>query len=93
LLVSNDGMELDLHAPAGGWSAGHTRLRGPDLPQPARYDVNGEGYYLEDAAFLAWATGGTAPPSTVDAALRVQRVMDALYRSADAGGQPVKVSG
>lgn len=93
MLVSNDAMELDLKAAAGGWAAGHTRLRGPDLPQPARYDVNGEGYYLEDSAFLSWATGGTPPPSTVDAALRVQRVMDALYRSADANGEPVKVSG
>lgn len=93
MLVSNDAIELDLKGAAGGWHAGHTRLRGPDLPQPARYDVNGEGYYLEDAAFLAWATGGTPPPSTVDAALRVQRTMDALYRSADAGGKPVKVSG
>lgn len=93
MLVSNDAIELDLRGAAGGWAAGHTRLGVADLPQPARFDVNGEGYYLEDAAFLAWATGGTPPPATVDAALRVQRVMDALYRSADANGQPVKVSG
>jgi NADH dehydrogenase len=92
LLVSNDALELELLSARGGWPAGHTRLRHAELPQPARFDVNGEGYYLEDAAFLRWATGGLAPPSTVDAALRVQRVMDALYRSADDGGKLKQVA-
>jgi NADH dehydrogenase len=93
LLVSNDAIELDLMAPRAGFPAGHTRLRHAELPQPARFDVNGDGYYLEDAAFLAWATGGPPPPTTVDAALRVQRVMAALYESAAAGGAPVQVAG
>lgn len=93
LLVSNDALELDLHEARGGWGAGYTRVRQAELPQPARFDVNGEGYYLEDAAFLRWATGGLAPPTTVDAALRVQRVMDALYRSADAQGAAMRVGG
>jgi NADH dehydrogenase len=93
LLISNDAFELDLHEARDGWPAGHTRLRHAELPQPARFDVNGDGYYLEDAAFLAWATGGPPPPTTVDAALRVQRAMDALYRSAAAGGETMKVSG
>ena len=93
LLVSNDAFELDLLAAHEGWPAGHTRLAHAELPQPARFDVNGDGYYLEDAAFLAWATGGPPPPTTVDAALRVQRVMDALYRSAAAGGSPARVAG
>jgi predicted dehydrogenase len=92
LLISNDGIELDLDAPRAGWPAGHTRERPAELPQPARFDVNGDGYYLEDAWFLAWATGGPAPPTTVDAALRVQRVMDALYRSAAANGAATAVA-
>ena len=91
LLVSNDAFELDLNEGRDGWPAGHTRTRHAELPQPARFDVNGDGYYLEDAAFLCWATGGPAPPTTVDAALRVQRVMDALYRSAAADGEAVRV--
>jgi predicted dehydrogenase len=93
LLISNDAFELDLHEAHDGWPAGHTRLRHAELPQPARFDVNGDGYYLEDAAFLAWVTGGPPPPTTVDAALRVQRTMDALYRSAGGGGSSVRVSG
>jgi predicted dehydrogenase len=93
LLISNDAFELDLTEARDGWPAGHTRLGHAELPQPARFDVNGEGYYLEDAAFLAWATGGPPPPTTVEAALRVQRTMDALYRSAAADGGPVRVVG
>jgi predicted dehydrogenase/nucleoside-diphosphate-sugar epimerase len=93
LLISNDAFELDLSEALAGWPAGHTRLRHADLPQPARFDVNGDGYYLEDAAFLAWVTGGPPPPTTVAAALRVQRTMDALYRSAAAGGESVRVAG
>jgi predicted dehydrogenase/nucleoside-diphosphate-sugar epimerase len=93
LLISNDAFELDLQEARGGWPAGHTRVGHAELPQPARFDVNGEGYYLEDAAFLAWATGGPPPPTTVEAALRVQRAMDALYRSAAAGGEAMRVAG
>jgi NADH dehydrogenase len=93
MLVSNDGIEMDLHQPRGGWQEGYSRVRNADLRQPARYDVNGEGYYLEDAAFLRWATGGLAPPTTVEAALRVQRTMDALYRSAATGGASIQVGG
>lgn len=93
LLVSNDALELDLRDAHSGWPAGHTRLSHADLPQPARFDVNGDGYYHQDAWFLAWATGGPAPPTTVDAALRVQRVMDALYRSAADDGRSTRVAG
>jgi len=93
LLISNDAFELDLVAAHDGWPAGHSRHTHAGLPQPARFDVNGDGYYLEDAAFLAWATGGPPPPTTIDAALRVQRVMDALYRSAAANGDLVRVAG
>jgi NADH dehydrogenase len=91
LLISNDAFELDLLEPRDGWPGGHTLTRHAELPQPARFDVNGDGYYLEDAAFLAWVTGGPPPPTTVEAALAVQRTMDALYRSAASGGGPVRV--
>jgi predicted dehydrogenase len=91
LLVSNDALELDLEQPRGGWPAGHTWVRHTELPQPARFDVNGEGYYLEDAHFLTWVTGGPEPPNTVELALDVQRMMAGLYESARSGGASVAV--
>jgi predicted dehydrogenase len=91
LLVSNDALEVELEAARAGWSAGHTRLREADLPQPAEFDVNGESYYLQDAAFLHWVTGGPAPPNDVTAALTVQRTIDAIYRSARDNGASVGI--
>ena len=91
MLVSNDGLELELAIPHGDWPAGPSRLREADLPQPARFDVNGESYYLQDAAFLHWATGGAPPPNDVERALTVQRMIDAIYRSAKDQGGPVAV--
>lgn len=92
LLVSNHGLEMDLAEPSGGWPAGVTHVREADLPQPARFDMNGESYYLEDAAFLHWVTGGAAPTNTLEAALAVQRTVDAIYRSSREQGQPVEVA-
>jgi predicted dehydrogenase len=83
---------VDLVVPAGGWPDGRTRLLEAELPQPARYDVNGESYYLQDAAFLHWVTGGVKPPNEIGAALIVQRLMDALYRSAREGGPVVRMT-
>lgn len=91
MLVSNDALELELSSEGGGYSRGSTLIREADLPQPARFHVNSEGYYLEDADFLRWATGGPAPPITLEAALSVQRTMAALYDSAADGGKPVRV--
>jgi predicted dehydrogenase len=91
LEVSADGLRLDLRVPRGPYAAGITEVRPADLPQPARFELNGEGYYLEDAQFLEWITGGPEPPTSVEVALRVQRTMDALYRSAAGGGARVVV--
>ena len=91
LLVSDDGIEMDLVQPAAGLLAGHTRIRGAELPQPAAFDWGGEAAYLMDATFLAWATGGAAPPNRAEFAIQVHRVMDAIYRSARAAGEAAGV--
>ena len=61
---------------------GHTCIGHAGSPQPGRFDVNGDGYYLEDAAFRL----GDRRPRRLhkEAALCVQRI-DAPYQSA-AGG-------
>jgi predicted dehydrogenase len=89
--VDNNGLRLDLRLPRCGLPAGRTTIREAELPQPACFAFNGEAYALEDAHFLRWVTGGPAPPITAAAALDVQRIMDALYTSAAAGGDPVAV--
>ena len=41
-----------------GFAAGVSRIRDSDLPQPARFDLEGEELYMADSAFLTWAGGG-----------------------------------
>jgi len=92
LLASDEALELDLARPAAGLPAGYTRLRDADFPARARFDFGGDALWLHDAAFLDWLAGGPAPPNEARVALEAHRVMDALYRSAAAGGITVKVT-
>jgi predicted dehydrogenase len=92
LLASDDALELELTAPAGGQPAGASRIGHAQLAHPARFDLGGEELYLQDAAFLDWARGGPAPPNRAELALSVARVTEALYASAREGGRSVPVS-
>jgi predicted dehydrogenase len=92
LLASDEALELDLPRPAAGYPAGLTHLRDTEFVSRARFDFGGEALWLQDAAFLRWLGGGPAPASEGAAALRAHRVMDALYRSAAAGGRTVEVA-
>ena len=89
LLASDDAVELDIVTERHGFRAGHTRLGLADLPQRARFDLDGEATYLMDSGFLAWVAGGDPAPHRAERSLRAQRVLDALYASAKQGGVPV----
>ena len=92
MLASDDALELDLLVPRGEYRLGVTRLRHGELPGVARFDLDGDAPYLQDASFLEWTTGGEAPPARADRALSVVRVIDALYASAREGGRAVAVA-
>ncbi len=92
LVVTNESIELDLREARAGWPAGITKVLHPELPQPSRFDLNGEAYVLEDAAFTAWVAGGEEPPGTAAIALDVQRMMSAIYASCEKNGAQVEVA-
>jgi NADH dehydrogenase len=92
LIVTNESIELDLREARAGWPAGKTKVLHPELPQPSRFDLNGEAYVLEDAAFTAWVAGGEEPPGTAAIALDVQRMMSAIYASCEKNGAEVEVA-
>jgi len=92
LLASDEAFELDLRRAAGGYPEGATRRRDTEFDSPARFDFGGEALWLHDAAFLRWVAGGPAPPNEGSAAVKAHRAMDALYRSAAAGGRAVELA-
>jgi predicted dehydrogenase len=92
LLVSDDALELDLEESRAGLARGFSKIAHSDLPQLARFALDGEARYLEDAAFLEWATGGPAPPTRAEASLAVVRVMEALFASARSSSGAVPVA-
>jgi predicted dehydrogenase len=92
LLASDEAIELDLRRATPGYPMGATFVRDTEIGSPARFDYGGEALWLHDAAFLRWVAGGAAPPNIGAEALRAHRVMDALYRSAAAGGRAVELS-
>jgi len=92
LLASDEALELDLKRAGAGFPSGYSRLRDADFDAPARFDFGGEALWSHDAAFLDWVAGGAVPANEAFAALDAHRVMDALYRSAAAGGTRAKVA-
>jgi len=82
ILVSDDAIEID------GTAGDHVRLSDADLPQPARFDMDGEPRWIEDRAFVEWVLGGAEPPGANLRALEPHAVMHALEASAHSGGTP-----
>jgi myo-inositol 2-dehydrogenase / D-chiro-inositol 1-dehydrogenase len=77
-----------------------TSVRSCEIPDwvgdlPLRHDQVGLAlrmYVEEDRAFVESVTGGRAPGPTFDDALRAHTLADAAYRSASAGGEPIRLS-
>jgi predicted dehydrogenase len=86
LLASDDALELDLLAPAGGWPAGATRIHDATLVQPARFVYESESTSHAFASFVGAVRAGDPPRPGVAQALRVQRVLDTIYASVRSGG-------
>lgn len=90
--VDDDSVRLFLDAPAGGFAAGWSEWRKPDLYEGVSFDIGGPQYTRQAEAFLAAVRGGPNPSSDVRSAWRAQCVIDAAYLSASRAGAPVTVA-
>jgi len=90
LEVSDDEVKLDLDEPAAGFERGWTRFRKPDLFHGVTIDIGGAHYTRQDEAFAAAVRDNTPPESDVANAWEVQKLVDAVYRSAERRGEPVQ---
>ncbi len=89
LKVTNRAIELELERPAGAFRAGSTRVAAAELPDPAAFELGGLGFAAEDAEFVAAVAGGQPPTVSWRDGLAVQKIIDAVYRSAAGAGKVV----
>ena len=92
LFVTDDEVRLFLKDAAASYGAGWRRWRRPELSVGVPVDIGGYQFTLQDDAFLEAVRSGTLPDSNVFNALRVQRVIDAVYASDNDGGMNVSLS-
>jgi predicted dehydrogenase len=82
LQVTDDDVRLFLDDGHRGYAAGWTVWRKPDLFEAVPLDVGGPEYTRQDEQFLRAAATGQPVECDVESALRVQRVVEAVYESA-----------
>jgi len=89
--VTNDYLKLNLKAGSPQCEAGCTTFHKIDLKSSTKFDLGMEGFYDEDDHFISSCLARTLPLVTWHEGLRVQQVVEAIYRSAEAG-QPFALS-
>ena len=82
LTVTDDDVRLFLDDANAGYVAGWSVWRKPDLFEGVALDVGGPEYTRQDEQFLNAAAANERVECDVDSALRVQRVIEAIYESA-----------
>jgi len=91
LEVTDDDVRLFLDTPAGDYPAGWTVLTQPDLFEGVDIDLGGPQYSRQDKAFVDAVQKGQPLQSDVRNAYVVQRLVDAIYASAEKQGMPVRI--
>ncbi|MBI5711347.1 MAG: Gfo/Idh/MocA family oxidoreductase [Candidatus Eisenbacteria bacterium] len=87
LRVNDDAVKLYLDDAAGGFAAGWTQWKKPDLFEGVTIDIGGPQYTKQDEDFVRAVTRRGGVDSDVESAWKVQRLVDAIYRSAERGGE------
>jgi predicted dehydrogenase len=90
--VDDDSVRLFLVEPRAGLPAGWSSWRKPDLYRGVTIDIGGPQYTSQLEEFLAAIRDGQPVSSDVVSALTTQAVIDAVYRSAQTNGAPVRPS-
>jgi len=89
LVVDGTDLWLTLAEEGPGVPAGRHRIHVSDCLEPGVYDLapeaGGAAYYRQDRAFVAACHAGGGLRTGFDVAARVEGLIDALYRAAEAG--------
>lgn len=91
LTVTDDDVRLFLDKPGGGYDAGWTHFSIAELWQGVEIDLGGPQYTRQDADFVDAVRNGRKLGTDVRSAFEVQRIVDAIYDSAERKGEPVRL--
>ncbi len=91
LIVNDDYVKLFLDTDVNGYQAGWTSLNRPDLFEGVEFDVGGPQYTKQDKAFIEAIRKTEKVKSDVINAHEVQKIVDAIYSSAQKRGRPIRV--
>lgn len=91
LSVSDDEVKVFLDRPANGMPPGWTHYSKPDLFEGVEIDLGGPQYTRQDIAFINAVKAGSRVDNDVQNAYEVQKIVDAVYASAEKHGAPVLV--
>lgn len=86
LSFNDDEVKVFLETPSKNFKKGWTVLRKPDLFQGVAFDIGGPHYTRQLEEFLNAIRGAGKVGSDVTSAYRVQKVVDAIYQSAENEG-------
>ncbi|MFQ5708766.1 MAG: Gfo/Idh/MocA family protein [bacterium] len=92
LVVSDDVVKLFLEKSFNGYGVGWTNFYKPDLFQGVEIDLGGPQYTRQDVRFIEAVKNSQQVESDVANAHKVQKIVDAIYASADQHGAPVEIS-
>ncbi len=82
--LTNDYLKLYLYKAHKGTPKEWTTIHKIDLPSASRFEIGAEGLYEEDQEFIRRALDRGRPSVTWADAFEVQRMVEAIYRSAAA---------
>jgi len=83
--LTNDDIRLYLNRPAKGYPREWTHLYRADMPSVSDFELGGEGFYEEDKDFIDCCAERRKPLVSWAEGLEVQRLIEAIYRSAATG--------
>ena len=91
LSVSDDEVRVFLDKAAGDYPAGWTQFRIPELFKGVEIDLGGPQYTKQDVDFLNAVREGRTVGTDIKNAQSIQKLVDAIYDSAEQNGQPVRM--
>lgn len=86
MIVTDDYVKVGMDEAAAGIAEGWTTWTKPDLPSEVEFDVGGPQYTLENVDFLDCVAAKRPVESNVHTAHEVQKIITAIYESAEEMG-------